>query len=184
MLASPQAAQTEQAAHGEPIAELLHRELVPRSKEVWTSVLGLELSESETPMPDTAPDEPRWTGCMAISGGWRGAVTISCRESLAQKATAAMFGMAPDEPSAAEIQDAIGELANILGGQTKQILGGSCSLGLPVVIEGGSFETTMPRSHVVVKLHFHCDGHPVEVAIVGADDQDGAQPDGVTALEN
>ena len=93
---------------------------------------------------------------------------MSCIDPLARIVTGAMFGMAPEEASDAEIQDAIGEIANILGGQTKQVLGDKCVLGLPVVIEGENFEATVPHSQSVLKLHFSCSGHAVQLSVVGA----------------
>ena len=148
---------------------LFARELPPRAAEIFASILGLDL----TP----APGEPliandghrRWSGCIAMSGDWRGAVTLSCLEPMARTITAAMFGTEPDTSTDAEIQDAIGEMANMFGGQVKSVLGDRSVLGLPVVIEGDNFETTVPHSHAVVKLHFHCESHPVDVVIVGAD---------------
>jgi CheY-specific phosphatase CheX len=147
-------------------------------------MLGLELHCADGPLLTASAGHPRWSGYIALSGDFRGAVTVECLEPMARMAAAAMFGMELDAATAAEIQDAIGELANIVGGQTKMVLGGSCALGLPVVIEGDVFEATVPHSHLVVKLHFCCDGHPVDVAIVGADRRSSTRTDGVHVLEN
>ena len=166
-----------------PDAATLSQPLTPRTQEVWNSMLGLELTPSDDPLPPPSAGHLRWTGCVALSGDWRGAVTVSCQEPMAKLAAGAMFGMDAADATAAEIQDAIGEIANMIGGQTKMLLGGTCALGLPVVIEGEAFEATVPHSHTVVKLHFHCDGHPVEVAIVGADGGAGAHPDGALVSE-
>ena len=146
-------------------------------------MLGLDLQPADTPLPVSSGVQ-RWSGCIALSGDWRGAVTVSCLEPMAKLAAASMFGMDVSEATAAEIQDAIGEVANMIGGQTKMVLGGSCALGLPVVIEGQTFEATVPHSHTVAQLHFLCDGHPVEVTILGADATGGAVPDGATIREN
>jgi chemotaxis protein CheX len=131
-------------------------------------MLGLTLDTigQDVPLPSTG--HRRWSGCIALSGEWRGAVTVSCIDPLARIVTGAMFGIEAPDATDEEIQDAIGEIANILGGQTKQVLGDRCVLGLPVVIEGDNFEATVPGSHAVVKLHFTCEGHPMEVSIVGA----------------
>lgn len=151
----------------DPESLLLSRELTPRTLEVWTSMLGLEL-QPEAQAVETMAGHRRWSGCIALSGDWRGAVTVSCIDPLARIVTGAMFGMEPADASDAEIQDAIGEMANILGGQTKQVLGDKCVLGLPVVIEGDNFEATVPNSQSVVKLHFSCAGHAVQLSVVGA----------------
>lgn len=150
-------------------AALLTRELTPRTTEVWSSMLGLDLETLDAPSPEPAESgHRRWSGCIALSGEWRGAVTVSCIDPLARIVTGAMFGMEADAASDEEIQDAIGEIANLLGGQTKQVLGDRCVLGLPVVIEGDNFEATVPGSHSMVKLHFRCADHPMEVSVVGA----------------
>ncbi len=168
----------------EPDASLLTRELTPRAREVWNSMLGLDLEPCDSCDTDTTAGHKRWSGYIALSGGWRGAVTVSCIDPMARIVTGAMFGMGPEEATEAEIQDAIGELANILGGQTKSVLGDNCSLGLPVVIEGDNFEATVPHTHAVVKLRFRCESHPVEVSIVGADARSVTRRDGPPASEN
>ena len=145
---------------------LIARELTPRTVEVWSSMLGLCLEEDASPA--ASKGHRRWSGCIALSGEWRGAVTVSCVDPMARIITGAMFGMEPEAASEAEIQDAIGEMANILGGQTKQVLGDKAILGLPVVIEGDNFEATVPHSHCVVKLQFRCEDHQVLVSVVGA----------------
>ncbi len=147
-------------------------------------MLGLDLQCSDTPLPPVSAGHRRWSGHIALSGDWRGAVAVACLEPMARTAAAAMFGMELEAATAAEIQDAIGELANIVGGQAKMVLGGSCALGLPVVIEGDVFEATVPHSRLVVTLHFRCDGHPVDVVILGSDPRGGAPADGVHFSEN
>ncbi len=152
----------------EPASGFLASELTPRTSEVWNSMLGLNLQTADDQHPGTSAGHRRWSGCIALSGEWRGAVTVSCHDPLARIVTGAMFGIEPDAASDAEIQDAIGEMANMLGGQTKQVLGDRCVLGLPVVIEGDNFEATVPHSHAMVKLRFICESHAVEVSVVGA----------------
>ena len=165
---------------------LMARELPPRALEIWSSMLGLGLAPaaSDDDVATAVAGQRRWSGCIALSGDWRGAVTVSCIDPLARIVTGAMFGMTPEEASDAELQDAIGELANILGGQTKKVLSDRCVLGLPVVIEGDNFEATVPGSHAVVKLHFRCEGHPVEVSVVGANARVSPRRDSHRLSEN
>lgn len=151
----------------EPDAVMLTRELTPRSIDVWQSMLGLSLQPDVDPAVAISGHR-RWSGCIALSGEWRGAVTVSCIDPLARVMTGAMFGIEPADATDAEIQDAIGEMANMLGGQTKLVLGDRCVLGLPVVIEGDNFEATVPHSHAMMKLRFSCEGYPVEISVVGA----------------
>lgn len=163
---------------------LLTRELTPRAVEVWSSMLGLDLQVADQDVPHASVGHRRWSGCIALSGEWRGAVTVSCIEPMARIIAGAMFGSEADAATDEEVQDAIGELANMLGGQTKTVLGDRCVLGLPVVIEGDNFEATVPGSHAVVKLHFICESHPVEVAVVGANARVSVRRDGPRVSEN
>lgn len=126
-------------------AEQLTRELGPRTREVWLSMLGLTLEPCAGPLPPATPEHQRWSGYIALSGDWQGTVAVSCLEPMARQFAGAMFGMTADEATDAEIQDALGELANLVGGQTKQVLGDRPVIGLPVVIKG-DFEAVVPHS--------------------------------------
>src|SRR5947208_686603 len=85
-------------------------------EDLWSSVLGLAIERRQaSSFPDTSPG--LLTGCVEISGAWQGAVTLDCGPSLARQAAAIMFGVDPGDTSYDQVQDALGELTNILGGQ-------------------------------------------------------------------
>ena len=153
-------------------AERLTRELGPRTCGIWQTMLGLTLELCADPIPPATPETPQWSGYIALSGDWQGTIAVSCLEPAARQFAGAMFAMAADETSDAEIQDALGELANLVGGQTKQLLGDRPVIGLPVVIKG-DFKAVVPHSHKMATLRFRTDGHGLEVAVVGADADGG-----------
>ena len=104
-------------------------------EDLWSSVLGLAIEQRPSPnFPNASPD--LITGSIQISGAWEGAVTLDCGATLARQAAAIMFGVEPGETSYDQVQDALGELTNILGGQIKALLPEPCRLSMPAVTEG------------------------------------------------
>lgn len=139
--------------------------------DIWGSVLGIPTA----PAPATIQvDELRLTGFVHIQGDWEGTVTLDCPLPLATTAAAAMFGMAVDELAKDEIDDAIGELTNMTGGGIKSMLGGTCKLSLPTVIEGKGFTVKSPGATMVNELTYSADGSWVVVRVFERIDEDHA----------
>jgi CheY-specific phosphatase CheX len=90
------------------------------------------------------------TGCVQISGAWDGAVTIQCSPDLARAAAAAMLEMEAAATSFDDVRDALGEIANMVGGNLKALLPGPTNLSLPLVVEG---EHGSPSIREGVALH-------------------------------
>jgi len=131
---------------------------------VWSTVLALPIE------PDTSGSvgrRPRsMAACIQITGGWNGAIVLDCPASVARHAAAIMFQTQPAQVSMADIQDAIGELANIVGGHVKSLLPQPCHLSLPTVIEGGDYSTRVPGSRLVSRVGFVCDGDTASISIL------------------
>jgi len=99
-------------------------------------------------------------GSVTIRGTSNAIVTVDCSESLARRLGAAMFDTDEEELSDEEIEDALGEVANIIGGNIKALLPGPSKLGLPEIDAKVSED---PRGAVVVKQAFECTGEPFRV---------------------
>ena len=73
-----------------------------------------------------------WDGAVAwIGGSWTGNVRICCSPGLAAVAGKAMLPDIEGDPSDAMQQDVMRELANMVAGNLKSLLGGSCALATP-----------------------------------------------------
>lgn len=130
-------------------------DLCTLSADVWASILGLEAVPTGTAPTET--EERTLTGCVHITGGpWEGTVSLECPTALASAAAAAMFGMEPEELSREEIDDALGELANMTGGGVKALVPGPSTLSLPTVVEGLSYTVTVPGSDLVREVVLAC----------------------------
>jgi chemotaxis protein CheX len=134
------------------------------SADVWSSILGLEAVPAGT--APSAVEERTLTGCVHISGGpWEGTVSLECPTALATAAAAAMFGMEPEELSREEIDDALGELANMTGGGVKALVPGPSALSLPTVVEGLSYSVTVPGSDLIREVVLGCEGSQFVVRV-------------------
>lgn len=130
---------------------------------IWSSVLGLELSGIE-PVEDLHGDY--LTSCVHITGGWSGALTIGCPVDLARKAASLMFGMELADTGDSEMQDALGELANIAGGNVKSLLPSGCGLSLPTVAQGHDHKFVVPNSKVLGQTAYLCEGQTMVVKVL------------------
>ena len=91
---------------------------------------------------------------------------IECSVDFARRAAGTMFGLEPSAASAADTQDAIGELANMTGGNVKALLPEPCRLSLPTVVESADYTTRFPGGEVVSTVVFDCDGDALVVRLL------------------
>ncbi|EKD42414.1 MAG: hypothetical protein ACD_73C00167G0002, partial [uncultured bacterium] len=76
-----------------------------------------------------------------------------------------MFAMDPGTAGADEIRDAIGELTNMVGGNFKSILEGSCTLSIPSVIQGEHVNVSNPGCETISRTVFNCGDKPLSVIV-------------------
>lgn len=143
--------------------QFLEAEITQVASVVWDSVLGLSLTRRED-LPQ--PPERIVAGTVQFSGAWEGAITIETSADFARRAAATMFGVDPDAASVADTQDAIGELANMTGGNVKSLLPEPCRLSLPTVVEGSDVSTRLPGGELLTSVAFDCNGDPLVVRLI------------------
>lgn len=137
-------------------------ELHEIAAEVWSSFLDDALVEA-LPAADV-PDPDRVIGWVSISGDWRGHLYVTTTSAGAQQIAATMFQMDGNEIGQAEIADAIGEIANVVGGSVKGMVGADAVLSLPqVVLNTGALLS--PDAHQRVRVCGRWRGEPVEFAL-------------------
>jgi hypothetical protein len=114
----------------QPIGTMLDAATVQAiADDVWTSLVGD--GEVLVPLPVPAP-EVTVSAWVQITGPWRGAVVVTCDRPTAVALTECLLRARP--PAVIEdedVADALGELANVLGGNVKSLLPQPSSLGLP-----------------------------------------------------
>ena len=137
-------------------------QVVTIAADVWGSFLGMDLVAN----PGGAEPSGRTiTGCVHVTGEWRGSVFLECGADLAQSAAEAMFGADPGSLSPDEVCDALGELTNMIGGNIKSLLPAPSTLSVPSVAEGDSYTVRVPGAVRVEHVLLACASGPLTVSI-------------------
>jgi chemotaxis protein CheX len=130
------------------------------TREVWTSFLdgdpaGLIATGGEMPAD-------KITGCVHLTGAYTGSIMLQCSPPAARQAAAALFSIAPENVTQSEVVDAIGEIANMVGGNVKSMLPGPSALSLPSVVQG---LLSVPGAQVVREVQLSWHAQPLFVSL-------------------
>lgn len=132
--------------------------------EVWASFLDDTLLLAETAPEAPLPASGRVTSWVCVSGGWTGHLYVITTPAGARHIAATMFELAPEEVTTEQIADAIGEIANMVGGTVKAMVGADSSLSLPqVVLDAGAVVSPDAEQRVSARGCWH--GEPLEFAL-------------------
>ncbi|QCX28579.1 chemotaxis protein CheX [Nocardioides jishulii] len=132
------------------------------TEEVWSTFLGHTA-------PFTAAEAraftPTWAASVTVKGEWNGMVSMQLTGVGAHRLTCGMLGMDPesDEPSEADVVDAVGELVNMVGGNVKSLVPGPSQLSLPLVATGQFAHGSDQQE--IVRLDFAWGDEPVSLTV-------------------
>lgn len=147
--------------------EGLERSVAELAESVWEQTIGVAL----VPVPAGEPVAEGRTieGHVHVSGQWRGTLVLQCSFAAAEAATRQMFSLGESVPTLGDVQDAIGELTNMVGGNVKALMSeDGCFLSLPVVVEGRDFSVHVSGARVMTRHAFTSEGASVVVTLLEA----------------
>jgi chemotaxis protein CheX len=101
---------------------------------VWQAYLG-ELGDIRIDEPGTTAivaGDDVFAAYVLVGGAWQGGVMLCCGTETAERLASAMLGV-PVPVDTTDVGDAIGELANVLGGNVKSLVPQPSAISLPVV---------------------------------------------------
>ena len=101
-------------------------------KDLFGTMLSIDFTSLGTPDDVIIRDE-MLEASVNIDGDWNARLRVFASQELAEIIAAAMFGMEIPELTDEETRDAVGEVANVIGGNIKGIADRDCSLSLPSV---------------------------------------------------
>jgi chemotaxis protein CheX len=145
--------------------QYLEQEIISLTQYIWGVTLNLEAIPQDVPVP-VPPGSRSLDGVINITGAWAGALVLQVPESVARRAAAVMFELDESAASLEDMQDAVGELTNMTGGNVKALLEGQCALSLPAVVEGRDYSIRVPGSEAVTRVTFDVDGAPFVVSLL------------------
>ncbi len=133
---------------------------------IWQSLLNIEL----TPTTDPAPKDGHLViGCVQLSGSWSGTIQLVCGIDMARTSVAAMMQMQPSELGDSDVNDGLGELANMIGGSVKNCLPAPTVLSPPMVVNGPDVTVAMPRSNRIGQSTLRVGSHLLQVNLYQAE---------------
>jgi len=152
--------------------QFIEKEICEYTESIWQSILSLKAIPDSNSNGNSENDFAL-AGCIQITGAWEGTVTIDFPMSLAKQVASIMFSLSDDEVDNSLIQDALGELTNMTGGNIKSLLPEPCYLSLPAVAFTES-KMRVPGSEMVTNVMFKCSGENFRVSLLKKVDKSAA----------
>jgi chemotaxis protein CheX len=134
--------------------------VINATKEVFDTMVMMALEDSYPLKEPVTSFHCSVTGMVGLAGTYTGILSIHCPKELALKITSNMLGMEVDEVGE-DVEDALGEIANMLGGHVKQVLskgGLDLHLSIPTVISGEDYTVSSMVDNDCVVIPFQCEG--------------------------
>jgi chemotaxis protein CheX len=139
--------------------EQLAKYIIDATQDVFSTMVMMEATD-DYPLRDPINRfKCSITGMVGFAGTYSGVISIHCPVELALKITSSMLGMECDEVNE-DLNDAIGEIANMLGGSVKQVLskgGLDVKLSIPTVISGEDYTVNSLSDTDCVVIPFKTD---------------------------
>lgn len=104
--------------------------------QVWESLLQATAERSSGNL-DGVPAQDLMSAVVEINGAWAGAVHVTCTASAAESIARIMLMLGGEEEASREdVEDALGEVVNVIGGNVKALVEPPTKLSLPSVQRG------------------------------------------------
>lgn len=133
--------------------------IIDSTNEIFSSMVMMEIAVNGDIQNSIEPLQNSITGVIGLAGTHKGVLAIHFPHTVAMAITGSFLGMDVDEINE-DVEDAVGELANMLGGNVKAILsdnGRDIDLSLPSVISGENYDFQPTRDVDRVVIPFKCD---------------------------
>lgn len=156
---------------------LVHSGPEPEVVEQLVADIFLGLIGEESPPPYALPHDGSpldVSAFVSVTGEWCGHVVIGCNQSLGRQIAAGLLMMDAAEVSDEDLSDAMGEFANVIGGNVKSIMPGPSKLSLPVAIVGAGRER-LPGAVETTRCELSWHDAPLVVSVWSADSREAAQ---------
>lgn len=115
--------------------------VISATQEVFSTMVMMDVADEFPLKEPVSRFKCSITGMVGFAGTYSGVISIHCPVELALKITSNMLGIDCDEVNE-DLNDAVGEIANMLGGSVKQVLskgGLDIKLSIPTVISGEDY---------------------------------------------
>jgi chemotaxis protein CheX len=132
------------------------RYIIDATREVFSTMVAMEVEGCYPLVEPVTQFHCSVTGMVGMAGSYTGMLSIHCPARLAMRMTSNMLGMEVEEVGD-DVSDALGEIANMLGGHVKQVLskgGLDLNLSIPTVISGETYTIRSTNNDDCVAVPF------------------------------
>ena len=136
------------------------QDIADSTQEIFSSMVMLEVSPGEPFVRASSKLTHSISGIIGLAGSVKGMLAIHLPDKAALAITTAFLGMDVEEIDE-DVCDAIGELANMLGGSMKTILdpeGSNIQLSMPSAVHGEEYAVDCLADAESVTVPFAFDG--------------------------
>lgn len=137
----------------------LSEKIIESAKEIFSTMVMMEIAVNGEPTTKSVALHESISGVIGLAGTHKGVLAIHIPNKVAMAITSAFLGMDVDGINE-DVEDAVGELANMLGGNVKSILsenGRDINLSLPSTITGQDYDFQPTKEAERIIIPFRCD---------------------------
>ena len=137
----------------------IREKIIESTQEIFSTMVMMEVSVSDEELTDRRVMSDSISGIIGLAGTHKGVLAIHLPKVVALAITSSFLGMDVDEIGP-DVEDAVGELANMLGGNIKTILsqkGRDIELSMPTTISGKQYDFQPTKDAEQVAIPFVTD---------------------------
>ncbi len=137
----------------------LREQIINSTIEIFTSMVMMDITVSESQCDEYGTLEETITGVIGLAGTRKGVMAVHIPHKVAFAITSNFLGIDIDDINE-DVEDAIGEIANMLGGNIKSILsekGRDIDLSLPSTVSGKEYGFQTIKGAEKVLITFNSD---------------------------
>ena len=137
----------------------IREKIIESAQEIFSTMVMMEVSVSDEELTNRRVMSDSISGIIGLAGTHKGVLAIHLPKVVALAITSSFLGMDVDEIGP-DVEDAVGELANMLGGNIKTILsqkGRDIELSMPTTISGKQYDFQPTKDAEQVAIPFVTD---------------------------
>lgn len=137
----------------------LREKIFDSVKEIFTTMVMMDVTAGGEIPKEKIPLTDSISGIIGLAGTHKGVLAIHLPHHVAMAITSSFLGMDVDEINS-DVEDAVGELANMLGGNVKSILsenGRDINLSMPTTISGKQYDFQSKKDSESLVIPCMCD---------------------------
>ena len=133
---------------------------------IVNDALGVMFSAAMDPAADCQQGNDSYTALVSFVGEWNGALLLRCGSNTARDLAQRLFKLPSVTPE--DVVDALGELANMIGGNLKSVLPPGVILSVPSVVRGNDLAVLICGGNESQSSTFSYEAGPFEITLVRA----------------